>query len=178
MKSIRFVFAIVFALTLTLRPVKSEAAIGAIVAAPAAVTVGLCIAGTGVGIAVADIAIGLLSDPEIHYPTGIFTAIFAVPLLGLGLIVLEEKQGAVYSAIAPWSVEGAEKLGLTPSEIDSFNSEIDQVNALAAHVDSEMAARGSKDPQVASQIWLEVKDAVAPETFSAMVKVTAGLTQK
>lgn len=146
----------------------SQAAIGAIVAAPAVVTGGLVIAGLGAG---TTLALAVTAGPN-DLGAGILMMFFTLPALALGLLVLDGEQGISYS---PVSLKDATRLGLSAEELNSFNQEIDQVNALASYVDSEVAQMKDATEDDAAEIWKDVKNEVRPETFSALVKITKQL---
>lgn len=95
--------------------------------------------------------------------------------IGVGLIVLDGEQQVHFS---PLNKFDATKMQITESERVSFNSEIDQVNALTSFVNEEVVRLQADRPEVAAQIRNEVKDSVSSETFSAMVKVAGQLAKK
>jgi hypothetical protein len=87
----------------------------------------------------------------------------------VGVFAFDEQQDA---AFAPVSARQAKKLGLTVEEMNSYNSEIDEANALGAHVDTELSHFRKPTLEDSVAIWSSVKSAVAPETFSAMQKIS------
>lgn len=153
----------------------TKAAVGAIVAAPVVVTTGLIIAGTGtVGTAASVFAYNGTDDQSASLGY-FFLALIAGAVAVLGIIVLDEEQAMSYAEIS--KKEGL-KIGLTNEEIHSYNSEIDQVNALASYVDTQMADLKKPTTEDAKVVWEEVSQAVSPETFSAMQKITAKIYAK
>lgn len=175
MNFVKIAIALMITMTVTLHSKPTQAGIGAIVAAPVVVTSGLVIAGAGVGVFALDIGTALVLsvvNPNAQYPGGIFSFVFGIPLLGLGLIVLDE--GATFQ-YGPIETKAGKKIGLSVTEIMSFNSEVDQINALASDVDQELKAMGSNKSEDAAALWLEARENISPEAFSALVKVTAEL---
>ena len=101
---------------------------------------------------------------------GLVPGLIGAALGVIGIIVLEESQSMSFDQI---SQEDALKIGLSSIERTQFNSEIDQVNALAFHVDSELSGLANPTVNDSVNIWDSVKDAVSPETFSAMLKIAS-----
>lgn len=165
MKHVRSFIFILMAFITLMSSKPSQAAVGAMVGSPVVVTAGILVAGGGVTAAVVD-----LTTPGQW--TGIFALFVGLPLLLLGVLILDGEQSLSF---APLSAEDAKKLGVTSSERKSFNAEIDQINALASHVDAELTEMKSEDPAVAGALWTEVKEMITPESFSALVKVSKNL---
>jgi hypothetical protein len=90
----------------------------------------------------------------------------------LGFVALDDEQGLSFNEV---SEQQAAQLGLSASEMESFNSEIDQVNALSVHVTSQMVSLSSPTVEDSVAAWGSVHDSVSPEAFSAMQKITAQL---
>lgn len=67
----------------------------------------------------------------------IAAVILGIPVIVYGLLILEGEQQIMFSKI---TAQEAKDLGLTQSETISFNHEVDQVNALAAHVNDELVS--------------------------------------
>lgn len=61
------------------------------------------------------------------------------------------------------------------SELELFNQEIDQVNAVVEHVSLELSEMENPTKEDSTRIWKDMKDALSPEAFSALQKVTAQL---
>jgi hypothetical protein len=151
---------------------QSKAATGAIVAAPAAVTAGLYIAGSGLGI----YAIGnvldftLLRHDDYKGVFGLLSLIAAIPVAVIGLVVLDGEQEVKFGSLTKAE---AGKLQFTTSEFQAYNAELDQLNSLASYVDEEVARDGKVSAEESASLWSELKDAVSPEAFTALVKVNA-----
>lgn len=174
MKTLKTLLVIFCLVCMTLHSRPSQAAVGAIAAAPAAVTAGLYIVGAG-GAAFAG---GLIIDAKENaggWAAFFFTLFVAIPLGVLGLVVLEDEQALEF---APIEVSQAKGLGISESEILAFNSEIDQINALAAFVDSEVSKEEKPTKEHAAQLWEEVRGEISPAAFDGLVKVNGQLFKK
>lgn len=166
MQTLKSSFLVLLAfITLTVsRP--SQAAIGAAFTAPVAVTTGLVIAGGGGVIAIAD----LTSKEE--YFKGLITVLIALPIMALGLIVLDEDKTVSFSAL---TATDARNLGISLETAAIFNAELDQANAMFAYVSEEMTASKTQTNEESVALWNDVKESVSPETFSTMVKIAEKL---
>lgn len=164
LKTLLVVFSLV-CLTLHSRP--SQAAVGALAAAPAVVVAGLYIAGTGAAVTgvatVMDVSEGgggLFAFLMFMFITG--------PIMLLGLVILDDEQAMEFSPMEP---AHGQKLGLSADELRAYNSEIDQINALAAFVDAEVSKDEKPSREYAAQLWTEVKGELSPAAFSGLLKV-------
>ena len=155
----------------------SQAAIGAIASAPVIVTAGLVSLGTGAisGLTMtAAIVIAKDLGKDIKKPVKDFVGIGSAILIGAGLILLEGQQSFSYSEITQ---EDAQDLGITESERLSFNSQIDEVNAVNAQVTAEVSSIEDATAEDAKAVWETARSALSPEAFSALQKVTLQLYQ-
>lgn len=96
-----------------------------------------------------------------------------IPIVA-GFVILDGEQEVNY---VPLSDEEAQKLKMSKSELELFNQEIDQVNAVVEHVSLELSEMENPTKEDSMRIWKDVKDALSPEAFSALQKVTAQLYQ-
>lgn len=173
MKSFKTLFFALTLMTTLFASRPSQAAIGAIFS-PALVTAGvvmLKVGGVGIGASVVYIVAG----PNKWTGSKVEEAAMTAGLLGwlsaiLGLVILDDKQTMAY---APLYAEEAKKIGLSQAELQNFNAEVDQINALAAFVDSELERMEKPTQEDSAHLWLEVKDSLSPEAFSALIKVTS-----
>lgn len=172
MKTLKSLF-IALTVTLTMTASKpSQAAIGAIFS-PALVTAGLYIAGgsaaaSATGFLATEVIPGCSWDNECGSTTiaiGIYGILGAI----LGLVILDDEQTVAYTTL---SSKEAMKAGLNPFELRGFNTEIDQINALAAFVDTELERMQKPTKEDSANLWREVKDSLSPEAFSGLIKVT------
>lgn len=146
----------------------SQAAVGAIAGVPAIVTGGIVIAGGAAGLQVVFTTIDLLTSPSDVKGASLWLLFLSVPLTLLGLVILEDDQSANFS---PLTQEAARKLQISPKELKAYNDEIDELNSLAQFVDSNITREGKEGLQESAALWGDIKDAVSPEAFSALVKV-------
>lgn len=160
---LKSVMMCVLALTMTLHSRPSHAAVGALVGAPAIVVTGLVTAGVG-GAGLIAVSACAPDCKEGAVPVFFLGALLA----GLGLIILEGEQKVEFKNL---SESQAQKLKLTAAEMESFNAEIDKVNALTSFVTEEVVSQNIQNSEGAAELWKSVKDLVSPESFSAMIKV-------
>lgn len=164
MKSLRaFIFAIVAVCTLT-ATTPSKAAIGLGFASPVTIITGAVIAGGGV------IAVGA-SDKAPDLGSGLLMFFGGISAAILGLLVLDGEEGQLV-AFGPLSMKDAQSLKISKLEVQAFNRELDQINALASYVDHEVAQIKEPTSQDAANVWNDVKSEVSPEAFRALVKVS------
>lgn len=176
MKTTKKFLLTIVALAVLLTSNQTKAGIGAMAVAPVVVTTGLVVAGVGVAGTALGVAGVLTSGNDWTMALGGILLARLSMIVGLvGLVILDNEQSMSYSEI---SEEEGNKLGLTYEEIDSYNREIDQVNALASYVDGRMAELKKPKTEDAKKVWEEVADSVYPETFSAMQKITASMLAK
>lgn len=171
MKTLKSLFlALTIVLTMTAsRP--SQAAIGAIFS-PVLVTAGVVVAGGG-GVLV---GIGLFAPCKDSGCLANLGPFILGSIIGLfGLVILDDEQAVAYTTLS--SAEG-KKAGLNQVELQSFNAEVDQINALAAYVDSELERMNKPTKEDSAALWSEVKDTLSPEAFSGLVKVTSQIYAK
>lgn len=153
----------------------SHAAISAVAGAPALVTGGLVIAGGAVGLEAVAVVLEVTGGWEWRDASA-WALLITVPIFLLGILVLDEdKLEASYTQLDP---QKARDLGLTKSELSAYNAEIDEINALANFVDANMTKEGKEGISESRDLWTDVKDAISPEAFSALVKVTSPAFQK
>jgi hypothetical protein len=165
MNSLRTALALVLILLFSVSiPRRAEATIGAGFQVPTLIVSGVLVAASGVG----GVIIGIRSSGWQR----ILSIALGVPVIGLGLMLLDGEQAVAFQQI---SAQEAQTLGITPSERLSFNLEVDQVNSLASYVETIIGVNGT--PELAGEVWLSVRDAIEPETWQALVKVSQHLAE-
>jgi hypothetical protein len=168
MKQLKSFFCILLVSFSLLHSKPSEAALLQLGYTTKSLIIGVVLAGGGVagtGYAITQIK----KHPVIAIGAMIF---ITLPAILLGSMILDEKQPIAFKALE--SAE-AKPLGISESERLSFNAEIDAVNALSEYVLLSMEENQNVSEEFASAKWSEVKDAVSPETFNALVKVSQQL---
>lgn len=154
------IFALLTVVTLTASK-PSEAVVGAITVNPVAIGTGLALTAGGVGTFVA----------YDYYWLEDYVAVVGFLATVSGLVLLDGEEGRQMS-FSQLDSKTAGKLGITASELASFNAEIDQANALVLQVDQDLAALENPTPVDAQASWESLRDAVSHETFSAMQKIS------
>lgn len=167
MKTLKTLLVVFCLLCLTLHSRQSQAAVGAIAAAPAVVVAGLYVAGTGA------VVTGVVTVMDVQEGGGgLFAGIMFMfitgPIMLLGLLILDEEQALEF---APMEADHGRKLGLSSDELRAYNNEIDQINALAAFVDAEVSKDVKPSREYAAKLWTEVKGELSPAAFNGLLKV-------
>lgn len=164
MKSLRsFLFVLLAVCTFT-ASTPSKAAVGLGFASPVTIITGAVIAGGG--------AVSVLaSDKAPDLGSGLLMFFGGIAAAIIGVVVLDGEEGQLM-AFATLSSNEARALKITSAEAQAFNRELDQINALAAFVDYEVAQMKGATAQDAANVWNDVKTEVSPDAFSALVKVS------
>lgn len=177
----RFIRSIIFtalAVFMLLNSQPSKAAVGFVFGGAGLVTAGLYAMGGGAASATLGGVACLTGIDRTGSSTGpgcaasLYAVIGGILAGALGLLILEEESVIQFS---PLDSQAAKKLKITKSERESFNREVDEVNALASYVDRRLQV--TEDPKVedAQAVWEEVRDSVSEETFSALIKISTQL---
>lgn len=152
------------ALMATIISAPARSAVGVSFAAPAAVVGGIAImavsAGAGYG--------GYRLVKGGNTAAGI--AVMAVAAAGayFGFLILDGEQSAKFAELTP---VGAEALGVSPAELEIYNSEIEQVNAIAREIGSELVNQNSNSPELARDMWQDLGSSLSPETMKTLIAI-------
>jgi hypothetical protein len=92
----------------------------------------------------------------------------------VGAIILDENQSMSFSELTE---KDAVKLNLSEQEVASFNAELDQANLLLEEAQAELSELSNPTLEDSQRIWSSLKETVAPETFSAMQKITSQINK-
>jgi hypothetical protein len=95
----------------------------------------------------------------------------------LGVVLLDE-QGKTMPVYVPLSAERAAEIGLTHSEAEGYNSEIEEINSLVQAGVSEILSTKNPTAGQAKTFWMRRKELISPEAFSAFVKVVRSFHAK
>lgn len=87
-----------------------------------------------------------------------------------GIIILEGEQEIGFRELSP---DEATKLGVSASELETYNDEVDQANMLVSDVASELSEFENPSAQDSATIWNSVKDFVSPATYKVMQKIAS-----
>lgn len=143
----------------------TRAAVGGLIGNPVVIYVGLAItAPAAIHTAV------IMAKPDSDLRDVVWWLFVTMPAGILGLAVLdgEEGQSAQFNKL---SAKNALELGISEAERLSYNSQLDEANMIASEVESVLA-NTEASAENAKQAWLSLKDNLAPETFSAMQKIS------
>lgn len=169
MKKLKAFFAVLLTVATLSHSTPSQATVGIFTVTPVLIA-GLAITGGGaIGTA---ISAGKCSTGEAQGLCQALMIILGIPVLALGLIVLEGEQEIAFRELN--SAE-AEKIGVSSNDLEIYNSEIDQANMLMADVKTELSRMNKPTAKDASKVWNDVKELVSPATYSTMQKIA---TQK
>ncbi|MFL5786358.1 MAG: hypothetical protein ACJ76H_17195 [Bacteriovoracaceae bacterium] len=91
------------------------------------------------------------------------------PLAFAGLIVLDEKNASMDFAVL--SPENASAIGASSDELAVYNSEVDELNAVKADIESRTTEEASNEE--ITGLWKEYVDSLSPQTLKV-----AGLVAK
>lgn len=84
---------------------------------------------------------------------------------------VEETHTMSFRFVGP---EVARKLGLTKSQMDSYNKDLDQLNSMMNEVSHELAGMNHPTVEDAVSMWAGLKGAVSRHTLEALRKLTKG----
>lgn len=165
MKTLKTLLVVFSLICVTLHSKPSQAGIGLVAGSAVAVSSGLTMA--AIGGAGTLVMLPAATQGGGLNPVAIL-ALIPMALLGIGLLILEGEQQFEF---APLEAQHARKLGVTSEEMRAFNNEIDQINALASYVDSEISRDGKPTKERAAEVWTEIRGEISPEAFDGLVKV-------
>lgn len=175
MKTFKTLLVVFSLICLTLHSRPSQAAISAVAGAPALVTGGLVVAGGAVALETVVVVLEVTGDYS-WKDASAWALLITVPIFLLGILILDEdKLEASYSQL---DAGKARSLGLSAKELAAYNSELDEINALANFVDANMTKKGEAGLSESRDLWTDVKDSISPEAFSALVKITSPAFKK
>lgn len=158
-------FFLVFSLLFVSIPQKSHAIVGIAIKDKTTRTIG------GIITAVSGVtAIGTITALSVTgtYFTGALTLIlFSIPGAAIGLVVLDEKNADL--KFRPLTEDKALLLGISNDDLEIFNSEVDELNAIKAEVESQVTDKLS-DEEIAL-MWSDYAQSLSPETMTVAAKV-------
>lgn len=139
------------ALVTALVPKNSHAVVGLLIKSSTTKTVGGVVAVGGLGVAVLSGRIIAEGWTALGY------ALSGLMLAGIGLLVLDESQSAevVYRKVQTVH-------GFSAADIATYNSEIEELNAIHQTVEAQLRADSSLD---AVDLWNEYKNQLSPATI-------------
>lgn len=151
------------ALTFTL-VAPARGAVGTSFGAAPAVVIGAA----SMGLAVGGVYGGyrLIKRGKIVIGTAAIVASIAVGAFGFMLL-----DGGQEARFAELSAEGAEELGLSELDREIYNSEVEQVNAVAREIGAELLRQKSQDPELARDLWIDLGTTLSPETMKTVIAI-------
>jgi hypothetical protein len=150
----------------TSRP--ANAAVGALVAMPLMISTGIAIAAGGGAATVPALGCMTFRGGEKGLVATLVLGIYGLVAIGVGAMVLDGEQHMEFAPVTPAQ---AAKLHLTKAEMNAYNSEVDQVNALADMIGEDLGRMENPTNEDSANAWNDVKDTLAPQTFSALAKI-------
>lgn len=85
-----------------------------------------------------------------------------------GFLLLDGEQEAKFAEL---SERSAAELGVSESDRAIYNSEIEQVNAIAREIGSELVKQNSDSADLARDMWMELGNHLAPETMKTVIAI-------
>lgn len=142
----------------------ARASLGMGFAAPAAVVAGVAAIGLSGGAAYG----GYRLIKKGKTAAGIAVMVLATAGAFIGVMLLDGQQEAEFSELTP---DSAGALGVTASEREVYNSEVEQVNAIAREIGSELHRQGSESAELARDLWVELGTQLSPETMKTVIAI-------
>ena len=128
------------------------------------------------GMAIAGAALELVGSPYAHY--GHANTRITGWLMVVGGIVLLDQKTSTFSFSNISDVD-AQKLGLSMNDVDSFNEELDMVNAINDTVYGELVKAETKEEgiMISKKVWTEGKSDLSEGTVRVLEAVTTAYLQ-
>ena len=153
---------LVFSLLFVSIPQKSHALVGIAIKNSKTRTIGeIVTAVSGVSFIGSFLAIGTESA------IAGYIFISSMPGMALGLVILDEKEADV--KFKPLSNDKANLLGLNEDELEVYNSEVDELNAVTEEIEAQVSEKVSNEE--IAQLWSEYGRSLSPETMNVAAKV-------
>lgn len=87
-----------------------------------------------------------------------------------GFVILDGEQEGKFSELSP---DAAKSIGVSEQERLIYNSEIDQVNAIAREIGLELESLNSDSPEVARDLWLDLGSELSQETMKTVISIAS-----
>ena len=150
-------------------PRRSEAAVGLIVAAPAAITVGAITLSAGALTSV------ISMSASKKWEDGIVGFVFGALAAGIGLIILEDNSKSMN--FAELDQVKASKLDLSAEQVLAYNNELDEINAIKQSIEAEVVKMENPSIEKAHALWQDMRTNISPEAYVALEKISAAFLQ-
>lgn len=142
----------------------ARSAVGVSFAAPAAVVAGVATMAVAAGGGYGGYRLIRAKKPVL----GGAVIILSLGLGYFGLLLLDGEQSAKFAELTP---ESAANLGITQDEMDIYNSEIEQVNAVAREVGAELVKQKSESVDLSRELWIDLGLQLSPETMKTVIAI-------
>lgn len=146
----------------------SRASLGLAFGGTPAVVVGVAAMGVAAGGAYGSFRLFKSGKPFL----GALAAVGSLAVGFFGFALMDGTQNAEFGELSP---EGAEKLGITKAEMEIYNSEVEQVNAIAREIGSELKRQNSESPELARDMWMELGTQLSGETMKTVIAIAQQL---
>lgn len=100
-------------------------------------------------------------------------AFFGLMAAAVGLTLLDGEQAYEFAEI---SSADARAMGISPDERAAYNLELDQVNAIAEAVATDLPEKSTVEE--AKALWAHYGDALDPQALSATIKISRTMAKK
>lgn len=145
----------------------ARGAVGASFAAPVAVVMGVA----AMGVAAAG-GYGSYRLFKAHKPVlGGAVGVLSLGMGYFGFLLLDGEQEAKFTEL---TADAAESLKVSAADIEIYNSEVEQVNAIAREIGEELA----DDPENVERskaLWAELGSQLSPETMKTVIAIASSL---
>jgi len=128
---------------------------------------------TAVGAALITTGVFVMSDDD---STGSLIALFTLVVPGaivaaLGIVILDEGNG-INLNFKELNIVASNKLKLSHEELESFNYEIDEINAIKESIQNELWEMENPSLELAGKLWTDYSEELTPAAFRAVQKVS------
>lgn len=142
----------------------ARSAVGVSFAAPAAVVAGVAILVVGAGGAYGTYRLAKAGKTGAAIAAGLVTAAGSY----FGFIILDGQKEAKFAEL---SADAAQDLGVSESDREIFNSEVEQVNAIAREIGSELVKANSDSVELSRDLWIDLGSELSPETMKTVIAI-------
>lgn len=165
MKTIRLFLACLLTLTTLTMSRPSHAVVGLATGNPVVTILGAASLG-GAGIYMASGGNDDLGESFVR-------AFFGIIAGAVGLTLLDGEQAYEFAEISPTE---ARSLGVSADEMVAYNLELDQVNAIAEAVATELPQKASVEE--AKALWAQYGEMLDPQALAATIKISRTMAKK
>lgn len=103
---------------------------------------------------------------------GLLIGIIGLGVAAVGLLVLDQ-DGSKDVQFQALSSESAQRLGLSANSIETYNSELDELNAIKNSISAELSLTESPSLEKSATLWSEYQGRLSAETMQVVKAVVA-----